>query len=416
MSTRVGINGFGRMGRLALRAAWGWPELDVRPRQRAERRCRRRRPSARVRLRPRALVGAASRRGRDPLDRRTEPRLQPRRRARRRSLGRGRGRGRARVLRQVPHRGVARSPTSRQGVRKVVVAAPVKDEAALNVVVGVNDDRYEPDRHDVVTAASCTTNCLAPVVKVIHEGIGIRHGSITTLHDMTNTQTIVDAPHKDLRRARAASLSLIPTTTGSATAIGLIFPELRGAAERARGARAAAQRLAHRLRLRGRPADRRRGGQRPAARPRPQGPLAGILGYETRPLVSVDYQDDPRSGDRRRALDDGRRRDAGQGPRLVRQRVGLREPPGRARALVGADASAAARLRRRGAATCATTSSSPAPTGSTRSSTARPGCWSSSTSTNWATRRSRSPRCSSSTRSSASSPTSSAAGWRRASG
>jgi glyceraldehyde 3-phosphate dehydrogenase len=113
------------------------------------------------------------------------------------------------------------------GVRKVIVAAPVKD-GALNVVVGVNDDRYEPDLHDILTAASCTTNCLAPVVRVIHEGIGIGHGAITTLHDLTNTQTVVDAPHKDLRRARAASLSLIPTTTGSATAIGLIFPELQG--------------------------------------------------------------------------------------------------------------------------------------------------------------------------------------------
>ena len=98
----------------------------------------------------------------------------------------------------------------------------------LNVVVGVNDDEYRPDRHHLLTAASCTTNCLAPIVKVIHEGIGIAHGVITTVHDMTNTQTIVDAPHKDLRRARAASLSLIPTTTGSATAIGLIYPELNG--------------------------------------------------------------------------------------------------------------------------------------------------------------------------------------------
>ena len=120
------------------------------------------------------------------------------------------------------------APYFERGVQKVVVAAPVKEEGALNVVVGVNDDLYDPAIHDIVTAASCTTNCLAPVVKVIHEGIGIPHGSITTLHDLTNTQTIVDAPHKDLRRARAASLSLIPTTTGSATAIGLIFPELEG--------------------------------------------------------------------------------------------------------------------------------------------------------------------------------------------
>ena len=119
-------------------------------------------------------------------------------------------------------------PYFARGVRKVIVAAPVKDPRALNLVMGVNDHRYDPAVHDILTAASCTTNCLAPLVKVIHEGIGIRRGSITTLHDMTNTQTLVDAPHKDLRRARAASLSLIPTTTGSATAIGLIFPELEG--------------------------------------------------------------------------------------------------------------------------------------------------------------------------------------------
>ena len=108
------------------------------------------------------------------------------------------------------------------------MAAPVK-EGALNVVMGVNDHLYRPARSTTcVTAASCTTNCLAPVVKVIHEGIGIRHGVITTIHDITNTQTVVDAPHKDLRRARAAGLSLIPTTTGAATAIGLIYPELKG--------------------------------------------------------------------------------------------------------------------------------------------------------------------------------------------
>ncbi len=118
-------------------------------------------------------------------------------------------------------------PFEALGSPTILVSAPVKDDA-LNLVCGVNDYLYEPDRHDIVTAASCTTNCLAPVVKVLHENIGIAHGSITTLHDLTNTQTIVDAPHKDLRRARAASLSLIPTSTGSATAIGLIFPELAG--------------------------------------------------------------------------------------------------------------------------------------------------------------------------------------------
>ncbi len=115
-----------------------------------------------------------------------------------------------------------------RGVKKVIVAAPVKDERALNVVVGVNDRLYEPDRHHLLTAASCTTNCLAPVVKVVHEQIGIRHGQITTIHAPTNTNVVVDAPHKDLRRARSALLSLQPTTTGSATAITVIYPELKG--------------------------------------------------------------------------------------------------------------------------------------------------------------------------------------------
>ena len=182
-----------------------------------------------------------------------------------------------------------------RGVRKVIVAAPVKDDRAVNIVVGVNDDRYDPAVHDIITAASCTTNCLAPVVKVIHEGLGIQRGSITTLHDLTNTQTIVDAPHKDLRRARAAGMSLIPTTTGSATAIGLIFPELQGKLDG----------LAVRVPLlnasltdsvlevaRPTTVGEVNGLLRCAA----DGPLAGILGYEERPLVSVDYTDDPRSG------------------------------------------------------------------------------------------------------------------------
>jgi glyceraldehyde 3-phosphate dehydrogenase len=188
------------------------------------------------------------------------------------------------------------APYFQRGVKKVIVSAPVKDERALNVVVGVNDQHYDPAVHDVVTAASCTTNCLAPVVKVIHEGLGILRGSITTLHDMTNTQTVVDAPHKDLRRARASSVSLIPTTTGSATAIGLIFPELQGKLDG----------LAVRVPLLNasltdavfevaRPTTVAEvNGLLGAAAA--AGPLAGILGYEERPLVSVDYKDDPRSG------------------------------------------------------------------------------------------------------------------------
>ncbi len=187
-------------------------------------------------------------------------------------------------------------PYFARGVKKVIVAAPVKDPRALNLVVGVNDDRYDPAIHHVLTAASCTTNCLAPVVKVIHEGIGILRGSVTTLHDVTNTQTLVDAPHKDLRRARAASLSLIPTTTGSATAIGLIFPELEG---RLDGLAVRVPLLNASL------TDAVFEVSRPTtvdevnallAAAAADGPLAGILGYEERPLVSIDYKDDPRSG------------------------------------------------------------------------------------------------------------------------
>lgn len=180
------------------------------------------------------------------------------------------------------------------GVRKVVVSAPIKDKAALNLVYGVNHDLYDPVRHHLVTAASCTTNCLAPVVKVLHEEIGIRHGSITTVHDVTNTQTIVDRPAKDLRRARSALASLIPTTTGSATAITLIYPELAG---RLNG---------HAIRvplLNASLTDCVFEMERPTtveevnglfARAA-EGALAGILGFETRPLVSADFLNDSRS-------------------------------------------------------------------------------------------------------------------------
>ncbi|MDA8974946.1 type I glyceraldehyde-3-phosphate dehydrogenase, partial [Akkermansiaceae bacterium] len=113
------------------------------------------------------------------------------------------------------------------GVKKVIVAAPVKD-GVLNIVMGCNDHLYDPAVNHIITNASCTTNCIAPVIKVIHEKFGIKHGMLTTLHDLTNTQTIVDAPHADLRRARSAINSLIPTSTGSATAVTMIFPELKG--------------------------------------------------------------------------------------------------------------------------------------------------------------------------------------------
>ena len=180
------------------------------------------------------------------------------------------------------------------GVKKVVASAPVKDGNAANIVMGVNDDIYDPAQHRIVTAASCTTNCLAPVVKVIHENLGIRHGSITTIHDVTNTQTIVDRPAKDLRRARSALNSLIPTTTGSATAITLIYPELKG---RLNG---------HAVRVpllnasltdcvfeveRATTAEEVNALFKAAA----GGELQGILGYEERPLVSADYTNDTRS-------------------------------------------------------------------------------------------------------------------------
>jgi len=181
-----------------------------------------------------------------------------------------------------------------QGVGRVVVTAPVKEPGALNVVMGVNDDRFDPALHRIVTAASCTTNCLAPVVKVIHEGIGIRHGSITTVHDLTNTQSILDQPHKDLRRARASMMSLIPTTTGSATAISEIFPELRGRlnghAIRVPLANASLTDCVFEVE-RATTVEEVNTLLRTAA----EGPLRGILGFETRPLVSIDYRSDPRS-------------------------------------------------------------------------------------------------------------------------
>ena len=180
------------------------------------------------------------------------------------------------------------------GVKKVVVSCPVKD-GPLNIVMGVNDTLYDHSQHDIVTAASCTTNCLAPVVKIIHEQFGIIHGSITTIHDFTNTQSILDTPHKDLRRARASSLSLIPTSTGSATAIGLIFPELQGKldgiAVRVPIANASLTDSVFEVEN---PVTANQ--VNAALRQASEHELKNILGYEERPLVSVDYTNDKRSG------------------------------------------------------------------------------------------------------------------------
>lgn len=180
------------------------------------------------------------------------------------------------------------------GISQVVVSAPIKVPEVLNVVMGVNQTLFSAEKHPIVTAASCTTNCIAPAIQVIHETFGIRHGSITTVHDITNTQTILDAPHKDLRRARACGISLIPTTTGSATAIAEIFPELRGRlnghAIRVPLANASITDCVFEL---GRKVTIEE--VNAALKQAAETSLLGILGYEERPLVSVDYKTDPRS-------------------------------------------------------------------------------------------------------------------------
>ena len=291
MSIRIGINGFGRMGRLTLRAAWDNPELQF------------------VQINDPAGDAAtlAHLLEFDSIHGRWDRGIT--------------ADGEALVIdgTRIPvtrNKDIAATdwsgcdvviessgkfrkpdvlqPYLDQGVKRVVVTAPVKSPGVLDVVVGVNHHRFDPAQHRIVSAASCTTNCFAPVVKVIHEGIGIRHGSLTTIHSLTNTQVIVDAPHKDLRRARACGSSLIPTSTGSATAIAEIFPELKG---RLNG---------HAVRVpltnasltdcvfeveRATTVEEVNALLKTAA----DGVLAGILGYETRPLVSIDYRTDPRS-------------------------------------------------------------------------------------------------------------------------
>lgn len=188
----------------------------------------------------------------------------------------------------------ALAPYFDQQVPRVLVSAPVKSPEAANIVVGVNDNIFDAQQHRIVSAASCTTNCLAPIVKVIHETFGIHHGSFTTVHDITNTQSILDTPHKDLRRARASHLSLIPTTTGSATAIAQIFPELTGRlnghAIRVPLANASLTDCVFEL-DRATTADEVNHALQTAS----ENELKGILGFETRPLVSIDYRTDPRS-------------------------------------------------------------------------------------------------------------------------
>ena len=291
MGIRVGINGFGRMGRLSMRVAWEMPEFEI------------------VRVNDPAgdaatlahLLNYDSVHGRWMHDATV--------------AGDNMVVG-DKIIRCTANKTIADTDWSDcdvvieasgkfksqrvlqafldLGVQRVVVTAPVKEAGVLDIVMGVNHGLYDPSVHKIVSAASCTTNCLAPVVKVIHESLGIRHGSMTTIHDITNTQTILDAPHKDLRRARACGMSLIPTTTGSATAITHIFPDLKGKlnghAIRVPLANASLTDCVFEL-------QRQTSAEEVNAllKAASETDLKGILGYETKPLVSIDYRTDPRS-------------------------------------------------------------------------------------------------------------------------
>jgi glyceraldehyde 3-phosphate dehydrogenase len=292
MSIRIGINGFGRMGKLGLRAGWDFDELEI--------------------VHINEIMGDAACHAHllefDSVHRHWDHEILSRDDA---IIVDGKTIGFSMKAKPGEVDWGARDidliiecsgkfktkeslqPYFDQGVKKVLVSAPVP-EPALNVVYGINDHLYDPAQHDIVTAASCTTNCLAPIVKVMHENIGIEHGCMTTIHDITNTQTIVDKGHKDPRRARACGSSLIPTTTGSAKAITKIFPELSGKLN------------GHAVRvplLNASLTDFVFEAARPVTvaeingyfKAAAEGELKGILGYEERPLVSVDYQGDPRS-------------------------------------------------------------------------------------------------------------------------
>ena len=292
MSIRIGINGFGRMGRLALRAAWDLPDFEIVHINEVKGG-----PETAAHLLEFDSVHGRWRRKIKADDNsvvidgtsmsfseEASPGDVPWDKLEIDIVIESSGKLRTTELLQ---------PYFERGVKKVIVAAPVK-EGALNIVMGVNDHLYEPGKHHLLTAASCTTNCLAPLVKVLHEKVGIEHGVITTIHDQTNTQTIVDAPHKDLRRARAASLSLIPTTTGSATAITLIYPELKGKlnghAVRVPLLNASITDAVFEMK-RSVTEDEINGLFKDAEATY----LKGILGVEERPLVSIDFKSDPRS-------------------------------------------------------------------------------------------------------------------------
>jgi len=293
MTIRVAINGFGRMGRLALRAAWDWPEFDVVHINETGGDA----DTAAHLLKYDSVHGIWGHSIESTSDKLI-------------INGKPIGYSRNKTLESTPWASLgvdvvvdctgkfkskeALAPYFTQGIKKVVVSAPVKD-GTLNIVMGVNDHLYDTNKHNIVTAASCTTNCFAPVVDVIQKEFGIKHGSITTIHDITNTQSILDEYHNDLRRSRACGLSLIPTSTGSATAITEIFPELKGRinglAVRVPLANASLTDCVFELEKPTTKED-----INAALKIAADGRLAGILGYEEKPLVSVDYTNDIRSG------------------------------------------------------------------------------------------------------------------------
>lgn len=291
MTIKVGINGFGRIGRLCLRAAWAWPEIEfihindpagdattlahllnfdsVHGRWQHQAAGE----TDTIRIGDKSIPCTANKSIQETDWSACDVVIE----------ASGKMREKTQLQQYLA-----------QGVARVVVTAPVKDPAVLNIVMGVNDDRYDPNQHQIVTAASCTTNCLAPVVKVIHEKLGIRHGMITTIHDLTNTQSILDTPHKDLRRARMAGNNLIPTTTGSAKAIIEIFPELKGRldghAVRVPLANASLTDCVFEIDT---PTDTETVNQ--LLQDAADNGLAGIMGYESLPLVSSDFRGDSRS-------------------------------------------------------------------------------------------------------------------------
>ena len=299
MTIKVGINGFGRMGRLIMRAAWQWPDVEF------------------VQINDAAgdaatlahLINFDSIHGRWYTEATSEVQANTNVEF---MLIEGKKIG---VTQHntisatdwsacdivIEASGVMREKNKLQayfdqGVKKVLVTAPMKvgDDDTINIVMGVNHQLYQAEKHHIVTAASCTTNCLAPVVKVLQDNVGIAHGSMTTIHDITNTQTILDAPHKDLRRARACGQSLIPTTTGSAKAITDIFPELKGKlnghAVRVPLANASLTDCVFEMKRAVTVEEINQLMSNAAV-----GELTGVLGYEERLLVSVDYKTDSRS-------------------------------------------------------------------------------------------------------------------------